>query len=135
MRYLAAASPAFVHQHFADGVDAASLTRAPSLVFSPKDELQTRWVRRLCGQHVELPRHTLPSSQAFVVAAAAGMGWGLHPESLIAEHLQQGTLVALLSDAPLDVPLYWQHARATSALLDGLTRAVLTAAQATLVQR
>lgn len=134
MRYLAAASPAFVHHHFADGVDAASLARAPSLVFSTKDELQTRWVRRLCGQHVELPRHTLPSSQAFVVAAAAGMGWGLHPESLVAEHLRQGTLVALLPNLPLDVPLYWQHARATSALLHGLTDAVLAAARAGLVR-
>ena len=82
---------------------------------------------------MELPRHTLPSSQAFVVAAAAGMGWGLHPESLIAEHLRQGTLVALLPNLPLDVPLYWQHARATSALLDGLTDAVLAAARAGLV--
>ena len=87
MRYLAAASPAFVARHFASGVGAGSLAKAPSLVFNTKDELQARWVRRLCHRHVELPRHTLPSPQAFVTAAVAGMGWGLQPQALIASHL------------------------------------------------
>jgi len=134
MRYLAAASPAFVQRYFSDGVGAGSLARAPSLVFNTKDELQTRWAHRLCHRHVELPRHTLPSSQAFVTAALAGMGWGLHPQALIAAHLEEGSLVTLLPDAPLDVPLYWQQARAASALLDGLNRQILSAAQAALIQ-
>ena len=59
MRYIAAASPGFVSRYFAEGVTPGSLTQAPSLVFNSKDELQTRWVHRLCQQHVELPRHTL----------------------------------------------------------------------------
>jgi len=134
MRYLAAASPAFVARYFSDGVGAGSLARAPSLVFNTKDELQTRWAHRLCHRHVELPRHTLPSSQAFVTAALAGMGWGLHPQALIAAHLEEGSLVTLLPDTPLDVPLYWQQARAASALLDGLNRQILSAAQAALIQ-
>ena len=129
MRYLAAASPAFVARHFAGGVGAGSLAQAPSLVFNTKDELQARWVRRLCHRHVELPRHTLPSPQAFVTAAVAGMGWGLQPQALIAAHLQDGSLVELVPDATLDVPLYWQHTRAASALLDGLSRGVLAAAR------
>ncbi len=132
MRYLAAASPAFVAQHFPHGVTAASLAQAPSLVFNQKDDLQARWVRRLCHRHVELPRHTLPSAQAFVSAALAGMGWGLHPQALIASALQNGTLVELLPDTALEVPLYWQEARAASGLLDGLSRAVMAAAQASL---
>jgi LysR family transcriptional regulator (chromosome initiation inhibitor) len=84
MRYIAAASPAFMARHFAGGVGAGSLAQAPSLVFNTKDELQARWVRRLCHRHVELPRHTLPSPQAFVTAAVAGMGWGLQPLALVA---------------------------------------------------
>ncbi|ODV09354.1 MAG: transcriptional regulator ArgP [Rubrivivax sp. SCN 70-15] len=128
MRYVAAASPAFVARHFAHGVAAGSLAQAPSLVFNAKDELQARWVRRLCHRHVELPRHTVPSPQAFVVAAAAGMGWGLHPQALIDAHLLDGSLVELVADTPLDVPLYWQHARAASAWVEGLGRAVLAAA-------
>lgn len=133
MRYLAAASPAFVQRHFADGVGAGSLARAPSLLFNTKDELQARWARRLCHRHVDLPRHMLPSPQAFVAAAVAGMGWGLHPQALIASHLKNGSLVELVPDTPLDVPLHWQYARAASALLDGLSRNVLAAAHAALL--
>lgn len=128
MRYLAAASPAYVARHFAEGVGAGSLAWAPSLVFNTKDDLQARWVRRLCHRDVELPRHAVPSAHAFVAAALAGMGWGLHPQALIAEQLANGSLVELVLDTPLDVPLYWQHARAATSLMDGLSREVLAAA-------
>ena len=133
MRYRAAASPEFVARYFANGVGAGSLAKAPSLVFNTKDELQSRWVRRLCHRHVDLPRHTLPSPQAFVTAAVAGMGWGLQPQALIASHLADGSLVELVRDTPLDVPLHWQHARAASALVEGLGREVLSAARAALL--
>lgn len=129
MRYLAAASPAYMTRHFAAGVGAGSLARAPSLLFNTKDELQARWVRRLCHRHIELPRHTLPSPQAFVTAALAGMGWGMFPEAMIAPHLADGSLVELVPGTPLDVPLYWQTARAASGLLDGLTRQIVAAAR------
>lgn len=129
MRYLPAASPDFMARHFADGVGAGSLARAPSLVFNPKDELQAQWAQRLCHRHVELPRHILPSSQAFVTATLAGMGWGLHPQALIAPHLKAGSLVELVPKTPLDVPLHWQHARAASALLDGLTQNLVAGAR------
>lgn len=128
MRYLAVASPGFVAHHFAGGVRAASLARAPSLVFNAKDALQARWVRRLCRRNVELPRHTVPSPHAFVTAAEAGMGWGLQPLALIRSQLRTGSLVELVPGTPLDLALYWQHARAASTVLDGLRRAVLAAA-------
>ena len=133
MRYLAAASPAYVARYFPDGVTAGRLSEAPSLVFNPQDDLQARWVRRLCHRHVELPRHSLPSTQAFITAGLAGMGWGMHPETLIAPHLKLGSLVELVPQTPLDVPLYWQETRAASALLDGLSRAVVQAARGSLI--
>lgn len=133
MRYVAAASPALVARYFSGGVGAGSLAQAPSLLFNTKDELQATWVRRLCHRHVELPRHTLPSSQAFVTAALAGMGWGMFPRGMIAPHLADAALVELVPGTPLDVPLHWQTARAASGLLDGLTRQVVTAARAALL--
>ena len=133
MRYLATASPGFVARHFAHGIGAGSLGLAPSLVFNTKDDLQARWVRRLCHRHVELPRHTLPSPQAFVTAALAGMGWGLQPQALVDAHLRDGSLVELLPGTPLDVPLYWQHARAASALLEGLCPQLMAAAKRALL--
>jgi LysR family transcriptional regulator (chromosome initiation inhibitor) len=133
MRYVAAASPAFMDRHFAAGVGAGTLAAAPSLAFNAKDTLQSRWARRLCHRHVELPRHALPSTQAFVTATLAGMGWGMHPQSLIAPLLRDGSLVEAVADTPFDVPLYWQHARAASGLLDGLSRAIGEAASAALL--
>ena len=134
MRYVAVASPAFIARYFARGsVGAASLAQAPSLVFNAKDDLQARWVRRLCHRHVELPRHTLPSPQAFVTAGLAGMGWGMHPQALVAQQLEEGALAELVPGTPLDVPLYWQQARSASRLLEGLTRGVLEAARAALI--
>ena len=75
----------------------------------------------------------LSASQAFVTAAIAGMGWGLHPQSLIASFLQDGSLVELVPDTPLDIPLHWQYARAASGLLDRLSRDILAAAGAALL--
>lgn len=134
MRYVAAASPAFMARYFPTGVNADSLSTAPSLRFNPKDDLQRRWVHRLCGRDVELPRHMLPSPQGFVAAGLAGMGWSLHPQALIGEHLDRGHLVELVPDTSLDVPLYWQHARTASTLLEGLTQAVVQIAQVELRQ-
>lgn len=128
MRCLAAASPGFVARHFAAGVGARGLAQAPSLVFNAKDELQARWARRLCHRHVELPRHTVTSPQAFVTAAVVGMGWGQQPQALITARLRDSSLVELVPGTALDVPLHWQQARAASALLDGLTSAVVAAA-------
>ena len=78
---------------------------------------------------MELPQHTVPSTQAFVTAALAGMGWGMFPQGMIEPHLAEGTLVELAPGTPLDVPLYWQTARAASGLLDGLTRRMVAAAR------
>jgi len=119
MRYLACASPAFMRRYLAGGVTPEALARAPSLRFNLKDDLQSRWVQQQCGQAPPLPHHLLPSSQAFVTAAVAGMGWGLQVEALEAPHLASGALVELLP-----VPLYWQHACTASSLLDGLGAAI-----------
>lgn len=128
MHYVAAASPGFVAAHFAQGVGARTLARAPSLVFDRKDRLQARWVRRICHRSVETPRHWLPSAHAFVEAARAGMGWGMHPRSMVAEALRSGALVELVPGATLQVPLYWQQARAAPPLLERLKAAVRQAA-------
>ncbi len=129
LRYVAAATPAFMHRHFANGVSPKALARAPSLLFNHKDDLQDRWVRRRFRRSVELPRHVLPSPHAFVTAALHGMGWGLHPLSLVDEHLRDGSLVELVPDAALDVQLYWQQARVGSYWLDELGRAVQAGAR------
>jgi LysR family transcriptional regulator, chromosome initiation inhibitor len=131
LRYTATASPAFRDRWFPEGFTAAAAARAPCLVFNQKDRLQALWLRQALGTEVQPPLHWLPSSQAFVDAALAGLGWGMNPEALAAGHLDAGRLVAL-RDHPLDVPLFWQQSRIVDALLRDVTRAVLRAARATL---
>jgi len=123
-RYLAVASPEFVKRYFSAGVDATSLADAPSLLFSTKDRLQATWMRRLCRREIQAPAHWLPSTQAFVDAAVAGIGWAMNPASLIRERLKSGALVELVPDKPLLVPLYWQHTRLQVPMLDRLTKIV-----------
>jgi len=133
MRYRATASPAYMQRYFPDGVDATSLKNAPSLLFNQKDTLQARWVLQVCGEDIPLQRHSLPSSHAFVNATRAGMGWGMNPDLLVASYLADGSLVELIPDTPLDVPLYWQSARASSGLLNDFSQHILRAARAALI--
>jgi LysR family transcriptional regulator (chromosome initiation inhibitor) len=128
MRYLPVASPAFVAAHFPAGPDAASLGRAPMLVFNRKDALQDRFIRRVTRARVEPPRHYLPSPTGFVEAAALGLGWAMAPESMVREPLARGRL-RTLGEGRLDVPLYWQHWSLRSATLAALTDALLAAAR------
>jgi LysR family transcriptional regulator (chromosome initiation inhibitor) len=68
------------------------------------------------------------------MAAVGGMGWAMHPEALVREHLASGQLVELKPDTALDIQLYWQQTRIAFTLLDQLTRAVVAAAKVALVQ-
>lgn len=128
LRYRATASPGFTARHFAEGVTAAALARAPALNFSNKDRLQEIWVVQVTGQSLALPAHRMGSTQAFVDAALAGLGWGMNPELLVADHLATGRLVELVPGSPLDVPLFWQFSRLAAAAMAPLTRVIRTAA-------
>jgi LysR family transcriptional regulator (chromosome initiation inhibitor) len=56
------------------------------------------------------------------------MGWGMLPASMAADALRTGALVELVPGSALQVPLYWQQARAAPQLLERLKAAVRTAA-------
>ena len=109
MRYLPVASPRFVERHIGKKLDAAALNDAPMLIFNRKDELQSRFIRTVTRARVNPPVHYLPSSTAFVDAAAMGLGWAMAPESMARERLASGALRVLAARRWLDVPLYWQH--------------------------
>lgn len=134
LRYCATASPAYMQKWFSHGVTAAALAQAPSLVFDRNDRLQDRWVRRQLRRDVTLHAHRLPSTQAFVDACLAGMGWGLNPWQLVRDHLESGRLVELVPGRPMDVPLYWQCATLPLPTLERLGLCVQWAASATLVR-
>ena len=76
----------------------------------------------------------MASSQGFVDACLAGLGWAMNPEPLVTAHLASGVLVELIPDTPLDVALYWQFSRLTAPATATLTKAIRAAALHVLVQ-
>lgn len=133
LRYHATASPDFVRRYFPDGVTADALAAAPAITFNHKDGLQQAWIRQTLGASVPHPTHWLPSTQSFVDASLIGMGWGLNPARLVADHLAAGRLVELIPGAVLDVPLHWQIGRLAADRLSGLTRSVVETARRDLI--
>lgn len=134
LRFRATASPGFIARHFPEGVTAAALARAPALTFNQKDRLQARWIEQVFGYAIAHPTHWLPSTQSFVEASLAGMGWGMNPVQLVDPHLANGRLVELVPDTPVDIPLFWQASRLSAGHLADLTRAIVAVARRALVQ-
>ncbi|WP_042303087.1 LysR family transcriptional regulator ArgP [Paraburkholderia kururiensis] len=118
MRYLAVCAPAFMARYFAEGVTRDSLRRAPCIEFNPKDQLQKRFVRRITRAEVDPPLHWIPHVAGFLRSCLNGMGWGMCPERMVAEHLARGELVEMAAGRHLDVDLYWQSWRLSIGWLD-----------------
>lgn len=129
LHYTATASPAYLRSWFSDGISAQAAARAPCLVFNAKDALQRRWLDSNIAPRLSPPAHFLASSQAFVDAALAGIGWGMNPVQLVQPHLEAGRLVRLLPDSDLPVPLTWQVSRIMAPSLAPVTAAVLKSAR------
>jgi LysR family transcriptional regulator (chromosome initiation inhibitor) len=135
MRYHALASPAFQQRHFEGRDLQAAFAEAPMLVYNQKDQLQHRFLGELLGDvDPHPPVWWLPSTHAFMDAARAGLGWGLHPLPLVAEDMAAGRLVDLSPGHWVDVPLYWQSWRLDSETVHTLRACMLRAAEGVLQQ-
>lgn len=132
MRYLGVCQPGFAARWFADGVDARALAVAPAVGFDRKDDLQRQCLRRLTRAAAQPPTHYVPASDEYAEAIALGMGWGMLPEIECRDQVRRGELVHLGERAVVDVPLYWQQWRRSSALLTEVGDALARAAAAVL---
>ncbi|MDQ0771103.1 LysR family transcriptional regulator (chromosome initiation inhibitor) [Pseudarthrobacter defluvii] len=129
MRYIPVAAPGLRRRFSVSGsLDWAAM---PVLKFNTKDNLQQQL---LAAKNINQspPTHTVPSSQGFLAAVAAGLGWGMIPELQISDELERGVLVRLEEDVYEDVALYWQAWTLDSERLNRLTTAVRSAAKGNL---
>lgn len=133
LRYLACASPSFIKRHFPKGVTKDTLALAPYLRFDRRDTLQGLWAQKAHRAELNAPTHWVPSTQSFLDAAIAGLGWGLQPISLAGAALASGSLRELPPALPMDVKLYWTATRLHSRSLTQLTEAVRGAAAVSLL--
>ena len=122
MRYVAVATPDLLARgRTADG--SPDYARMPVVHFDDNDQMQ----RRLLAGRTPAAQpayHVVPSSEGFVAAIRAGLGWGAIPEDQLGDALGGGELVALHPTMFEDVVLHWQAWRIESALLTRVTVAV-----------
>lgn len=129
MRYVPVAVAGYVDRHLASGFTADAVASAPSLAWNHEDALQDMMIRKLFRRNVERPVHHVPTAEGFGAAVRAGLGWGMFPTSLAAPSLADGSVVRI-SDAHLDVPLFWQCWKLDSPTVESVTAAVRSAAAA-----
>ncbi len=126
MRYRALASPNFVERFQLQSAKTEELKLAPCLVYSRDDRLQHQFMAEVAGSE-PIYTHHLPSSEGFIRAAIAGLGYGMIPELQVKHQLEQGTLVDLVPGYHLDVPLYWHYWQMESPVMEALRKSVLQA--------
>jgi LysR family transcriptional regulator, chromosome initiation inhibitor len=132
MAYRACATPDFVERWLGVGPLAETLPSAPVIVFNRDDDLQDAFLRGLApGAEPGRLRHSIPASDAYVRAVAAGLGWGMLPDEQEAQ-LPPGTVVDLAPGRTVEVALYWQQWKLDSPPLAALATAVARAAAGTL---
>jgi LysR family transcriptional regulator, chromosome initiation inhibitor len=129
MRYLAVASADYVDRYLGAGFTAEAVGAAPSLAWNRDDALQDMLVRKAFRRRIARPVHYIPTAEGFAAAVRAGLGWGMFPDSTAAPFLADGSFVRI-SDVHLDVPLYWQCWKLDSPIVQAVTGAVRSAAEA-----
>ena len=134
MRYRPAALPDLVQRWFPDGPTAAALARAPVVHFDRHDELQRAWLRRRTRGRADPPAHHVPSTEGFVHAVLAGLGWAMLSDLQLAQPSLRAQVVLLDPRASVDVPLHWQRWKVRSSSLERLSEVVLAGGKQALRQ-
>jgi LysR family transcriptional regulator (chromosome initiation inhibitor) len=102
--------------------------------FDRDDDLQRGWVRRRTRGRADPPAHAVPSTEGYVQAVLAGLGWGMLSELQLAEPALRDAVVLLDPDAVVDVRLHWQRWKVRSPSLERLSEVVLAAGRQALLQ-
>lgn len=110
MEYICVATPEFIQQYFPINVTPTSLERAPAVVFSTKDKLHEKYLKKYFKMKTGSWReHKIPSSESFLEAIIQGMGYGLVGHLQAEPLIERGILIEITPDKRKRVPLYWQH--------------------------
>ena len=97
------------------------------MAWNRDDALQDMLVRKVFRRDIARPQHFVPTAEGFGAAVRHGLGWGMFPDSLAAPGLADGSFVRV-SDAHLEVPLFWQCWKLDSPIVKMISDAVANAA-------
>ncbi len=135
MDYVAVASPAAVDRYCPQGLSPHSFRQLPFIAFNRKDDLQSEFISHCFHlKQVRLNQCFVPSSEGQVRAVLAGWGASVVPAQLVRPWLENSQLVNLAPTKTLPVDLYWHCWNLDSAVLNGLTEAIIRAASHALSQ-
>lgn len=124
MAYVAVAAPGFMETHFAGGVTATALSKAPCLRYCHNDGLAASWVEQRFTKPPVLPLHKFPDIQGALKTVLAGDAWTMIEERVARSLIQEGQLTELMPHTSLIQPLYWHVAVAMLDTMANLTKAV-----------
>ena len=135
-RYHAVAQADFVGKHFGSGVNRASLSGAPMVVFDEQDHLQDAFLRRHRIDPTVPPRHVVPATAEVGEAVHLGYGWGM----LMVSQFGSGSrrVRSVTGEPPeraphVDVTLHWQQWELRTPDLDEAARLIRAAAHTSLI--
>lgn len=133
LEYYCVASARFQSRRITKPPSPELLAELPSMSFGRKDDLQETFLeQQLRLRAPKLNRHMIGSNQAYLQAVLEGWGWGLVPHIQALPLIKKGRLRVLRQER-ISVKLYWHQWRASSALLRGLSGAVVQTAQKVLI--
>nr|WP_306416930.1 LysR family transcriptional regulator ArgP [Vibrio sp. D420a] len=135
MDYVCVANPEFYQRYFSEGVNYATLMRAPAVSYDQYDDLHKKFLH----DHFNVPRdavinHTVGSSEAFVRIAMSGVAYCLIPRLQIVEELESGSLIDITPGFLLSYRIYWHHWQLESGVLKEISQAILNYAHQHLPQ-
>lgn len=125
LRYHPAAAPALLDRCRSE--EGPDWSRLPMVVFNAKDRLQHDLLAAR-GRPEPPAVHRVPTSQDFLAAVVAGLGWGMVPEPQLDPLERAGDLVRIDPGHHVDTVLHWQRWRLDSDVLGRVTAAVRSAA-------
>jgi LysR family transcriptional regulator (chromosome initiation inhibitor) len=134
MIYRCVSTPEFQQRHFSSGVTGKALLQAPAAIYGEADYMHENYFR----QHFKSYRegrptlHYVPSPEGLVQFAVKGLAYALLPHPSIEKHLSESTLIDLLPQKSLKLPLYWQTQELQTEITTSLSRSIVSHARSVL---
>ncbi len=133
LRYALVASGRFAAEHFRGGFTCESAARAPVVNLDRDDDMQRRALYEAFGDsRPDPPAHCFPTTDSYLAAIRAGLGYGLVPLIKVAAEIEAGSLVELDSALRTELPLYWHAWKHRSDAFASFSDDIVAAARAVL---
>lgn len=131
----AVASSDFIERYFKNGVTVEAAGASPSLRYNNQDGSVLQWIEQVWETTAKTLSTCLPCQNVLMDSCLRGSVWAVLPDQDIRSHLEDGILVELIPDTPLQKDLYWHVSSTMAEPIAGLTSSVRKAARAHLLAK